>query len=571
MKAAEVEKARFEAQRTIDAGKTLASRRALGQFATPPGLAAEIAAETAPFLSWSRGSAPVSMLEPSAGTGAFLSAFLSNPEIRIEAVEAVECDPDFHDAGKRLWRGFPCRYRLADFTRLAPDRLHDLVVANPPYVRHHGIEPADKKRLAERVKAETGIAVSGLAGLYCHFLLLSLKWMKPGAVGVWLVPSEWMSVNYGSALRRFFTQRVRLLRVHRFDASDIRFSDALVSSCVVWFANESPGNETEFSGGPDLAHPSERRTVSLEALRRSDKWPPPADAEDGSGTEPPRVKDFFTIRRGIATGDNSFFVLSEEQAAERNLSPAYLKPILPSPRNLKTDRVESDSRGVPSNAPRLFLFDCTGADPSTLPAPDRRYLASGEQTTGRKKLCASRPRWFDQEQRRPACILCSYMGRGSGAGAPVRFILNESSAIAANSFLLLYAKGGLERRLADHPEEREEVWRMLRAIPAEEFRRAGRSYGGGLQKMEPRELGNLVCRDLGNWFEALSPHPFRQDEAGNLLLFSPPGRYDGRRIGNAETSGRNRNGSGSPCTKRKKRPKGRSAAKTGKQSMGSAT
>ena len=520
----EIEKARVDVQRRIDAGKSLADRRALGQFATPPDLAAQIAAATAPFLAWSRGSAPVAMLEPSAGTGAFLSAFLANADCPVGTVDAIECDPAFHAAGKALWTGCPCHYRLADFTRIVPDRQYDLVVANPPYVRHHALDPIEKKRLAQLVRTETGVAVSGLAGLYCHFLLLSLKWMKPGAVGAWLIPSEWMSVNYGSALRRLFSERVRLLRVHRFDASDVRFSDALVSSCVVWFANEPPSEEVLFTGGSSLSAPSESRLIATQRLEENGKWPPPTGTKETPDV--PRVRDFFTIRRGIATGDNSFFVLSEERASEKGLSSRFLKPILPSPRNLKTDHVESDANGVPSNAPRLFLFDCTGSDPNTLPPADRLYLESGESTTGKKKLCASRNRWYDQEQRRPAPILCSYMGRGSGSGAPVRFILNESSAIAANSFLLLYAKGPLERRLASHPEEREAVWNLLRAIPAEEFRRAGRSYGGGLQKMEPRELGNLVCMDLGAWFSEHSPLSCRQDEAGNLLLFDPPGRYD---------------------------------------------
>ena len=144
------------------------------------------------------------------------------------------------------------------------------------------------------------------------------------------------------------------------------------------------------------------------------------------------------------------------------------------------------------------------------------------ETTGKKKLCASRPVWYNQEQRLPAPILCSYMGRGDGTGAPVRFILNESAAIAANSFLMLYPKGLLRRHLSSRPQDAAAVWERLRAIPPEEFRRAGRCYGGGLQKMEPRELGDLDCTALRDWLAEVGGNLYSEDDTGQMLLAMEP-------------------------------------------------
>ena len=520
-----IEKRRLAEQTRLDASKTIEERRSWGQFATPPSLARDIAAATVSFLDATR---PLEMLEPAAGTGAFVSAFLSTKETGVTSVTAIERDPEFHRAGEVLWRGFPCRYRLADFATSTPDQLFDLVVANPPYVRHHGIDGADKKRMQNAIQAETGIRLSGLAGLYCHFLLLSRKWMRPGAVGVWLIPSEWMSVNYGAAIRQFLAEYVRLLRIHRFDAADVRFSDALVSSCVVWFANAAPADEALFTEGAEILKPVRSSRIPLSALRRATKWPP-VDAASELGGSISRLRDFFTIRRGIATGDNAFFVLSEEKAAILGIPRRFLKPILPSPRHLKTDHVQSDRGGIPANVPRLFLLDCTGVPAEDLPEAVRAYLASGAETTGRKKLCASRVHWHDQEQRDPAPILCSYMGRGNGTGAPVRFILNESRAIAANSYLMLYPREALSRLFRNDPEAAKSVWTLLQAIPANEFRRAGRCYGGGLQKMEPRELGDLNVSALADWMAAQSAL-YLQHEPEQLLLAMEAGRqYDRRK------------------------------------------
>ena len=505
-------------QERIDAGKTIDDRRAMGQFATPIALAAEIAKATLPLLE---DEERIDLLEPSAGTGAFLSAFFSLAGCKVSRATAIELDPEFFEAGKRLWAGFPCDYVNGDFTKTAPDRLYRLVVANPPYVRHHGIGKDAKKRLQSQVRRETGLVISGLAGLYCHFILLSLKWMAPGGLGVWLVPAEWMSVNYGSAIRTYLSEKVQLLRVHLFAADDVRFSEALVSSCVVWFRNGPPADEAAFTEGADLLRPTRTVRFPASTLRSSAKWPP-RESQTADGNGRPKLRDFFAIRRGIATGDNAFFVLPEATAAEKGIPDQFLKPILPSPRHLKTDRIQADSSGFPSNAERLFLLDCTGRDPDMIPEAVRVYLESGRLTTGTKKLCASRDPWFAQEQRLPAPILCSYMGRGSGGGSPVRFILNESGAIAANSYLMLYPKGLLRRHLTVHPEDRVTVWNLLREIPPDEFRRAGRCYGGGLQKMEPRELGDLDCTRLQDWLSSVSGSRFVEEEPRQLLLAMEP-------------------------------------------------
>ena len=62
------------------------------------------------------------------------------------------------------------------------------------------------------------------------------------------------------------------------------------------------------------------------------------------------------------------------------------------------------------------------------------------------------------------------------------------------------------------------LWRCLLAIPPEEFRRAGRCYGGGLQKMEPRELGDLACPALSDWLSGHSGVPYREEDSGQLLF-----------------------------------------------------
>jgi hypothetical protein len=107
------------------------------------------------------------------------------------------------------------------------------------------------------------------------------------------------------------------------------------------------------------------------------------------------------------------------------------------------------------------------------------------------------------------------MGRTSGNGdsRPFRFILNRSRAIAANVYLMLYPKPWMKRELQENPEIAVKIWQILQSIPVESLMGEGRVYGGGLHKMEPKELLNAPAENLAS---LLSPPP-RQAAAANLL------------------------------------------------------
>ena len=59
--------------------------------------------------------------------------------------------------------------------------------------------------------------------------------LQTNGLAAWLIPSEFMDVNYGDEVKRYLTERVCLLQIHRFCPSDVQFDDALVSSAIVVF------------------------------------------------------------------------------------------------------------------------------------------------------------------------------------------------------------------------------------------------------------------------------------------------------------------------------------------------
>lgn len=500
-----IEQRRLSEQERLDSLKSAGQRNEWGQFATPPSLAIEIM-QLARSL-W-QGEERVRFLDPAVGTGSFYSALLTvfGPA-RVASGHGVELDPAVAQAAASLWEGAGLFVANADFTtQLPPQVPHcNLLAANPPYVRHHHLTAEYKTALRKRVAEEVGIRISGLAGLYASFLLLCDSWLAPGALSVWLIPSEFMDVNYGDAVRDYLTSQVELLRIHRFCPSDVQFADALVSSAVVVFRKSAAREDAtvEMSFGGPLLSAAETALVPVRALKESKKWSgfPKRQAQGRNSQAGCRLGDLFSVRRGLATGSNSFFIMGSEEADRAGIPREFQRPILPGPRHVRVDVIERDGDGYPLTIPRLALIDCSlPEDEIKLLHPSFwQYLQRGKDSGVHETYLASKRRpWYSQEKRPPAPFVCTYMGRARNGRNPFRVIWNKSSATAANVYLLLYPKPALAAALRAAPELCSIVFEHLRSVRLDMFADEGRVYGGGLHKMEPKELERVPLQDLAD-------------------------------------------------------------------------
>ena len=212
------------------------------------------------------------------------------------------------------------------------------------------------------------------------------------------------------------------------------------------------------------------------------------------------LRDFFKIKRGVATGANHFFVLSEETLKSVNFPPEYLRPILPSPRCMTIDKIEVDHSGAPLIENRLSLLSCNLSEERIKGAyPDLwNYLQQGiKEKINERYICRHRLPWYSQEYRPPAPLLFNIIGRvTNGKRKPYRFILNKSLAIATNNYLMLYPKEDLKELMDKNPELLELVWQVLNEITTTELLANGRVYGGDMYKLEPNELGQVNAEPI---------------------------------------------------------------------------
>jgi len=520
-----IEAQRLKIQSQLDLAKTQSERNKQGQFATPTALATDI-------LECAKSLLPQELklrfLDPAIGTGSFISALLRSFSLdQITEIMGYEIDAKFAEKTLELWGDKPLTLHIADFTQAEPPKIDEakanLLICNPPYVRHHYLSKQEKQRLQRTVLQKMGIKLSEQAGLYCHFLCISYLWMAENGLAGWLIPSEFMDVNYGQQIRRYLLNHVTLLRIHRFDPKDLQFSDALVSSAVIWIKKAKPpvDHNVEFTFGGKLTAPAISKSVSINLLRNTAKWTRFPFAADS--TEQPLIDsitstvetrenhevttntgfphksltlaDLFDVKRGLATGANKFFLLTHEQIIKYQLPGEFLIPVLPSPRYLPCEEIKADSLGNPILDKKIFLLACNLPEEEVkfkYPLLWKYFQWGVETRINQGYICSHRTPWYSQENRPASMFLCTYMGRQSAEDSnPFRFILNHSKAIATNVYLILYPKANLQKMLKDKPELVRLIWQNLNNISSTILVEEGRVYGDGLHKLEPKELSNV--------------------------------------------------------------------------------
>jgi hypothetical protein len=96
------------------------------------------------------------------------------------------------------------------------------------------------------------------------------------------------------------------------------------------------------------------------------------------------------------------------------------------------------------------------------------------------------------------------MGRKGGKLVPFRFIWNQSKAVVPNVYLMLYPREHLALLLQNNLERQKQVYELLQQIDIESLIDEGRTYGGGLHKIEPKELYNVRLTNIPEAQELIS-------------------------------------------------------------------
>jgi adenine-specific DNA-methyltransferase len=481
-------------------------RKARGAFFTPEPI-------TRFITDWAIRDLDDTVLEPSAGDAAFLVEAvrrlrdLGMPTPGVDGVEIHEYSAQV--ARRRIEEvGGAANITISDFFLVEPEARYSVVVGNPPYIRYQDFSGESRTR-SRAAALKAGVSLTALASSWAAFAIHSALFLKNGGRMGLVLPAELLSVNYAAAVRQFLFDRFRSVQLVLFTEQVFPEAEADVVLLLADGYNEGPTDQATIYQAQDAD--------ALTSLDGPLTWKPadPSGKWTGLLVTPDAVEPLRTLRTaghftsldawgdttlGMVTGNNRYFALSPARVKELGLTRKDLVRLSPpGSSHLRGLELSSDAMtrlGQQGKATWLFRPSEKHSEAA------QAYIDAGHVAgVDEAYKCRVRKPWYRVPLLPAADLLLTCMN----ADTP-RLTTNTAGAHHLNSVHGVYFDD-------EHRELGRELLPLasLNSVTLLNAEMVGRSYGGGILKLEPREA------DV--W--AMPSHDLIQMHADQLRVIKP--------------------------------------------------
>ena len=295
-----------------------------------------------------------------------------SPRARIKTVNVLVEDFFNIKPGVTTLMGFTSFTAEGKDSKVTLPPFFDAIVANPPYIRQELLGAKEKARIKDLIekeyrdqlsigsgsrRAKNIITLNKQSDIFIYFFIHGLKLLREkGRLG-FITSNKWLEVAYGKPFQEFLLRNTKILSIVEFDRAV--FPDAEVNTAVTILEKE--GDESKRGSNTvrfirfkkkldkdtmiELVEKTNRsyedENIKINLVKQSElvsgKWnvylrAPPVFKKI---IENPKIKSLFELAeiiRAPTTGNNDYFILSNEKAEEFEIEPRYLKPCLTSPK-----------------------------------------------------------------------------------------------------------------------------------------------------------------------------------------------------------------------------------------------
>jgi adenine-specific DNA-methyltransferase len=438
----------------------------LGQVFTPKNVArlmSELLLQDAKTLKG------MQVLDPCIGQNVFLSTLCElNPELILQGVEldtnlmTTEVKHFYSTKNRTLSQG--------NFFKFAQSHqpTFDLVITNPPYVRHEKMTDENDKQSIRSLFTDKDYNIPSQSNLYVYFLLKSIDLLNDGGKLVAIVYDSWLYSSYGESLKQILSSIGSIESVIHFQNE--AFTNADVGATVIEFRK---GYEQSLK----IRFATYNNASSVHHLKDI-KWKLRDCTELTQVTKTSthnkkliRMGDLAEINRGTSALSNKLFVFKEKE----------FKETIPFLKSIK----DMDAMSAISDKHLLAVRNSYAQETSIyLDRIKKLILNNDRDFYTLSKRIQNGEVWYSPRLAKAGDVIFNYYLRDS-----FDFILNTKRLQSSDNFYNLRFKSDLYAHFA----------LLNSTFVKNSILRNSRQQGGGLRKVQLYEFKKTLVPNLATF------------------------------------------------------------------------
>lgn len=434
------------------------------------------------------------ILEPSCGDGVFIDKVMDAHILTDDAtITAVEIEPDEAEKVKsRYASSNKVHINQEDFfdfyERVLGKENYDLIVGNPPYIRYQYLTETQRE-IQSKILTSHGMKSNKLINAWVAFLVACVQLLEDDGRIAFVIPAEILQVAYAEDLRLYLANNLSSITLIAFKQRVFPEIEQEVLVLIGTKANRKEGIRIiEIADLAELAS-LDLQTVGYNSIQHvKEKWTKYFMTSDEMDVirqirndyRFSKFADFGLINVGITTGNNKYFSVDKNTVSKYALD--YIsKPLIG--RSSHAHGIYFTNEDWHKNieqGKRAYLVDFPNIPIEEYPPKHREYIKYGEtsgENTGYK--CSIRDRWYIVPS---VWIPDAFFLRRNNLYP--KFVINRCEAVSTDTMHRMKFNEGVNPNYV--------LLSYYNSISFAFTEICGRSYGGGVLEILPREMGNIM-------------------------------------------------------------------------------
>lgn len=465
------------------------------------------------------------VLEPSCGDGIFLECiselgFQNNCEIISIEIDKRESElANARIEGSKLYRNYDefalnrqknienymeigSKVINDDFYNVYQKSLHEYrfqaIIGNPPYIRYQYLTEYQRDEQS-LILTTNGMKSNKLINAWVSFVVACVQMMDSNSRIGLVIPAELLQVKYAEDLRKFLMKSLQKTTIVTFE--ELVFEGVeqevvlLLGEKDINYSSEHQLRIAQYRNVEDLIEANDLEEheffdVDLNETKWTKYFLTDKDIhlidEIRKDVRFTQFSKMARIEVGITTGNNDYFCVNRNQVEQFELEN-ICRPLIA--RSVNINGVVFTAQDWKQNiekGAKTYLIDFPDIPLSEYSEGQREYIRIGEETEqNRGYKCSIRERWY----RIPSIRVSDAFFLRRNYLYP-KFMLNSDDVNAVSTDTMHRVTFNNKR------ESKRILLSYYNSIGLAFTEIEGRSYGGGVLEILPREVGKIILPDL---------------------------------------------------------------------------